>query len=65
MRPGRISKALNSDQRSAVETVDWHVIEEHRFVQKVAAEMERVMRQRRTQALVIVAPPGLLRFSVC
>lgn len=59
-RPGRISKGLNSGRRGAVETVDWHVIEEHRFVQKVAAEMERVMRQRKAPALVIVAPPKTL-----
>ena len=27
-RPGRVSKALDSGQRSAVEQVDWHHIEE-------------------------------------
>jgi protein required for attachment to host cells len=59
-RPGRISKGLNSGRRSAVETADWHVIEEHRFVQKVAGEIERVMRQTKAPALVIVAPPKTL-----
>ena len=59
-RPGRLSKGLDSGQRSAVEAVDWHQIEEHRFAKKVAAAMEEVMRARRVPALVIVAPPKTL-----
>ena len=42
-RPGRLSKAIDSGQRSAVEPVDWHQIEEHRFARKVAAAMEQVV----------------------
>jgi protein required for attachment to host cells len=59
-RPGRVSKALESSQRSAVEPVDWHQIEEHRFAKKVAAAMEQVARERRVPALVVVAPPRTL-----
>ena len=59
-RPGRISKALDSGQRSAVEPVDWHHIEEHRFAKKVAAAMEQVVRTRKAPALVVVAPPRTL-----
>ena len=59
-RPGRVSKALDSGQRSAVEPVDWHHIEEHRFVKKVAAAMEQVVRTRKAPALVVVAPPRTL-----
>jgi protein required for attachment to host cells len=59
-RPGRVSKALNSGQRSTVEPVDWHHIEEHRFAGTVAAAMERVMRERKAPALVVVAPPKTL-----
>lgn len=59
-RPGRLGKALDSSQRSAVEAVDWHHIEEHRFAKKVAAAMEDVMRARRVPALVVVAPPKTL-----
>jgi protein required for attachment to host cells len=59
-RPGRISKGRHLGRRSAVEPVDWHVIEEHRFAKKVAAEIERVVRQERVRALVIVAPPKTL-----
>jgi protein required for attachment to host cells len=59
-QPGRVSKAMHSSQRSAVEDVDWHDLEEHRFAQQVAAKMEQVARERRVPALVIVAPPKTL-----
>jgi protein required for attachment to host cells len=59
-RPGRLSKALDSSQRSAVESVDWHRIEEHRFAKKVAAAMEVVVRTRDVPALVVVASPNTL-----
>ena len=59
-RPGRVSKALDSGQRSAVEPVDWHRIEEHRFATNVATVMEKVVRTRRAPALVVVAPPKTL-----
>jgi protein required for attachment to host cells len=59
-RPGRVSKALDSGQRSAVEQVDWHHIEERRFARKVAAAMEQVVRARRAPALVVVAPSKTL-----
>jgi len=59
-RPGRVSKAFSSGQRSAVEPVDWHHIEEHRFAGAVATAMEKVMRERQAPALVVVAPPKTL-----
>ena len=59
-RPGRVSKAYDSGQRSAVEPVDWHHIEEHRFAKKVAAALEQVVRARKAPALVVVAPPKTL-----
>ena len=59
-RPGRISKGPHSNQRSAVEAVDWHLIEKHRFVKEVATRMEDVVRQTKTPAIVIVAPPRAL-----
>jgi protein required for attachment to host cells len=59
-RPGRVSKAIDAGQRSAVEPVDWHRIEEHRFAKKVAAAMEQVVRARKAPALVVVAPPRTL-----
>jgi protein required for attachment to host cells len=59
-RPGRLSKAIDSGRRSAVEPVDWHQIEEHRFARRVAAAMEQVVRSRKAPALVVVAPPKTL-----
>jgi protein required for attachment to host cells len=59
-RPGRVSKAFDSGQRSAVEPVDWHDIEEHRFARKVATALEQVVRTRKVPALVVVAPPKTL-----
>ena len=59
-RPGRVSKTRDSGQRSAVEPVDWHQIEEHRFARRVAAAMEEVVRTRNAPALVVVAPPKTL-----
>ena len=56
-RPGRLGKASG---RSAVEPVDWHDIEEHRFVHRVAAAMEQVVREHKAPALVVVAPPRTL-----
>jgi protein required for attachment to host cells len=59
-RPGHLSKGVNSGRRSAVEPVDWHDIEEHRFAKKVAAAMEELVRTRKVPALVVVAPPRTL-----
>lgn len=59
-RPGRVSKAFDSGQRSAVEPVDWHHLEEHRFAGQVAAAMEEIVRTRKVPALIVVAPPRTL-----
>ncbi|MFO1109111.1 MAG: host attachment family protein [Bradyrhizobium sp.] len=59
-RPGHLGKAFGSGRRSSVETTDWHDINEHRFAHTVAGAMERVVRERKAPALVIVAPPRTL-----
>jgi protein required for attachment to host cells len=59
-RPGRVSKAFDSGQRSAVGAVDWHDLEEHRFAKQVAAAMEEIVRSRKVPALIVVAPPRTL-----
>ena len=59
-RPGRVSEAVLSGRRSAVEPTDWHDIEEHRFARKVAAAMEQMVRAGWTTALIVVAPPKTL-----
>lgn len=59
-RPGRVSKGLNAGQRSAVEATDWHHLEEHRFAGMVASAMEKIVRERKVRAFVVVAPPKTL-----
>jgi protein required for attachment to host cells len=59
-RPGRSVASAHSTQRSAMEPTDWHEIEEHRFVQRVSAALEALVRRLNPPALVIVAPPRAL-----
>jgi len=59
-KPGRSFASAHSTQRSAMESTDWHEIEEHRFVQRVSAALEALVRRLDTPALVIVAPPRAL-----
>ena len=59
-RPGRVFKRAGTNLRSGVGDTDWHELEEHRFVRRVAAAMEQVVRERKAKALVIVAPPRTL-----
>jgi protein required for attachment to host cells len=58
-RPGRSVSSVGWG-RSSVESTDWHDLEEHRFADKVAAALERVVRERKVKAIVIVAPPRTL-----
>jgi protein required for attachment to host cells len=59
-RPGRAFKRAGTNLRSGVGDTDWHDLEEHRLIQRVAAAMERLVRERKVKALVIVAPPRAL-----
>jgi len=56
-RPGRLGVGV---ARSAVESADWHDIEEHKFAQQAAAALERLVRERGVQALAIAAPARTL-----
>jgi protein required for attachment to host cells len=58
-RPGT-SFSSNGSRRSSVEQTDWHDLEEHRFAREVAAALEKIVRERKIEALVIVAPPRTL-----
>jgi protein required for attachment to host cells len=58
-RPGRSFSSVGAG-RSSVQQTDWHKIEEHRFAHEMAATLERIMRERGVQALVVVAPPRAL-----
>ncbi|HYA75103.1 MAG TPA: host attachment protein [Roseiarcus sp.] len=59
-RPGRGFASAHSSRHSAMEETDWHEVEEHRFVQRVSAALEALVRERGAPALVIVAPPRTL-----
>ena len=55
-RPGRSFKHAGTNQRSGVETTDWHDLEEHLFTRRVAAAFEALVRDRKTKTLIVVAP---------
>jgi len=59
-RPGRAFKRAGTNRSGEVATTDWHDLEEHRFVGHVAAALEKLVRERNTTALVVVAPPRTL-----
>jgi protein required for attachment to host cells len=58
-RPGRAFGA-GTDLRSGMEETDWHDLEEHRFVHKVAGALEQLVRERNVKALIVAAPPRAL-----
>jgi protein required for attachment to host cells len=58
-RPGRSFSSVGAG-RSSVAQTDWHRLEEHKFAREVAATLERVVRERGVEALVVVAPPRAL-----
>jgi protein required for attachment to host cells len=59
-RPGRAFKRAGTNLRSSVETTDWHELEKERFVARVAAALERLVRAEKVKKIVIVAPPRTL-----
>jgi protein required for attachment to host cells len=58
-QPGRTFASVGA-RRSAMEETDWHVIEEQRFAHDIAAALQRIVRERKVKALVVVAPPRTL-----
>ena len=59
-RPGVTFAHAGSHRRASMGDTDWHHLEEHRFVERVAAALEHVVRSRDVPALVIAAPPRTL-----
>ena len=59
-RPGRGVESAGTHRRSRIEQTDWHHLEEHHFVARVAAALEDAVRKRGVPALVVVAPPRTL-----
>jgi len=46
-RAGRAFKRAGTNLRSGEGDTDWHELEEHRFVHRVAAAMEQLVRERK------------------
>jgi protein required for attachment to host cells len=59
-RPGRGAESAGTHRRSSVQQTDWHQLEEHRFVERVASALEDVVRKRNVPALIIAAPARAL-----
>jgi protein required for attachment to host cells len=59
-RPGRTFASARTHRSGAVGQTDWHHLEEDRFVGRVAAALEELVRARKIPALVVVAPPRTL-----
>lgn len=59
-KPGRAMESAGTGRRSTMEQTDWHHLEEHRFVARVAAALEEVVREGHVPALLIAAPPKTL-----
>jgi protein required for attachment to host cells len=59
-RPGMAFAHAGSHRRAGMGETDWHHLEEHRFVERVASALERAVRGRGVPAVVIVAPPRTL-----
>ncbi len=57
--PGRSFSSVGNG-RSAVEQTDWHTIEEQRFAREVADMLQKLVRERSIEALVVAAPPRTL-----
>jgi protein required for attachment to host cells len=58
-RPGRSFSSMGPG-RSAVESTDWHHLEQHKFVLMVSAALEKLVREQDVKALIIAAPPRTL-----
>ena len=59
-RPGVGFAHAGSHRRGSMGDTDWHHLEEHRFVERVAAAFEEVVRKRQVPALIVAAPPRTL-----
>jgi protein required for attachment to host cells len=59
-RPGRVFKRAGTNLRSGVDATDWHELEKERFAKRVASALERLVREERAKAIIVVAPPRTL-----
>ena len=59
-RPGRTFKRAGTNLRAGVEETDWHELEKHRFADRVASAIEQLVRAKKANAVIVVAPPRTL-----
>ena len=59
-KPGRGFASAGSQRRGGMEETDWHQLEEQRFADRVAAALEKVVRERHVPAILVAAPPKTL-----
>jgi protein required for attachment to host cells len=59
-RPGRAIESAGTHRHSSMEPTDWHEIEKERFADRVAAALEKLVRDQNMQKIVVVAPPRTL-----
>jgi protein required for attachment to host cells len=58
-RPGRAYSSVGPG-RSSVTQTDWHKLEEQQFAHEVASTLEKLVRDGKIKALIVVAPPRAL-----
>jgi protein required for attachment to host cells len=58
-RPGRAYSSVGPG-RSSVTQTDWHKLEEQKFAHEVASTLEKLVRDGKIKALIVVAPPRAL-----
>ena len=58
-KPGRMYDG-GPDQRSSMEPVDWKQIERARFADEMAGILERMVRRKDFERIIIAAPPQVL-----
>ena len=60
-KPGSAFARAGAHRRSSVDQTDWHHLEEHRFVGRVAAALESVIRSRTVPVLSAPHPRGVFQ----
>lgn len=59
-RPGRVHESADVSRHAMAPRVDWHRFAKERFANTVAAALEDAAKQKKYEALVLVAPPQAL-----
>ena len=62
-KPGSVFARAGAHRRSSVDQTDWHHLEEHRFVERVAAALENVVRS--LESLPSSSPRHRARWPTC